>query len=61
MSFVVNSYSVGFGMNFKVRNNVTIKAGYFQTDYEDYDRQQPTIDSFTRTSRVFGLGCDIKL
>jgi hypothetical protein len=44
-----------------VRNNVTIKAGYFQTDYEDYDRQQPTIDSFTRTSRVFGLGCDIKL
>ena len=61
MSFVVNSYSIGFGMNFKARDNVTVKAGYFQTDYEDYDRQQPTIDSFTRTNRVLGIGCDIKL
>ena len=63
MSFVVNSYSFGFGFNYKACDVVTLKAGYFQTNYEDYDRvtsKEPLVsDSFTRTNRVLGIGCDL--
>ena len=63
MSFVVNSSSVGFGFNYKVSDVVTLKAAYFQTNYEDYDRvtsKEPLAsDSFTRTNRVLGIGCDL--
>ena len=62
MSFVVNSYSFGFGFNYKAADNITLKAGYFQTNYEHYDRvtsKEPLIsDSFTRTNRVLGIGCE---
>ena len=63
ISFVVNSYSVGFGMNYKVRNNVKLKAAFFQTEYGNYNRQTSATvsDSFTRTNRVLGLGCDIDI
>ena len=74
ISFVVNSYSFGFGLNYKLSNVVTLKAAYFQTNYEDYDMDTPEQNmselgisipaghtSFTRTNRVFGLGCDITL
>ena len=65
MSFVVDSYSFGFGANYKLNDRVTLKAAYFQTNYETYDRKDyPTAglsDSFTRTNRVFGLGCDVTL
>ena len=63
LSFVVNSSSVGFGFNYKVSDVVTLKAAYFQTNYEDYDRvtsKEPLVsDSFTRTNRVLGIGCDL--
>ena len=63
MSFVVNSSSVGIGFNYKVSDVVTLKAAYFQTNYEDYDRvtsKEPLVsDSFTRTNRVLGIGCDL--
>ena len=63
MSFVVNSSSVGFGFNYKASNVVTLKAAYFQTNYENYDRvtsKEPLIsDSFTRTNRVLGIGCEL--
>jgi opacity protein-like surface antigen len=65
ISFVVNSYILGFGANFKVNDNVTLKGGYFQTNYTNYDRvsqQNPLIkDSFTRTNYVLGLGCEVTL
>ena len=65
MSFVVNSYSFGFGANFKVNDNVTLKGGYFQTNYENYKRENyPTpgvSDTFTRTNYVLGLGCEVTL
>ena len=65
MSFVVNSYSLGFGCNYNISDNVTLKGGYFQTNYGTYDRvisTDPLVsDSFTRTNRVLGLGCDITL
>ena len=65
MSFVVNSYSFGFGANYKLSDAVTLKAAYFQTNYGTYDRTDyPAAgisDSFTRTNNVFGLGCEVTL
>lgn len=65
MSFVVNSYSIGFGFNYKVSKVVSVKAAYFQTYYGNYERinaQNPNIrDTFTRTNRVFGVGCELTL
>ena len=65
MSFVVNSYSIGFGANFKVNDNVTLKGGYFQTNYENYKRENypaaGVSDTFTRTNYVLGLGCEVTL
>ena len=65
MSFVTSSYSIGLGANYKVSDVVTLKAGYFTTNYEDYERNnyptQGVSDSFTRTNRVLGIGCDINL
>ena len=65
MSFVVNSYSIGFGMNYKLSNVVKLKAAFFQTEYGNYDRNnyptQGVSDSFTRTNRVLGIGCDINI
>ena len=64
MSFVVNSYSIGFGASYKVKDNIRLTAAYFQTNYEDYDKvtsTEPLIisDSFTRTNRVLGLGVEV--
>ncbi|MBQ9231435.1 MAG: transporter [Prevotella sp.] len=63
MSFVVNSYSLGLGFSYKVKENITLTAAYFQTNYGDYDRKNyPTegvSDSFTRTNRVLGLGVQV--
>ena len=63
MSFVVNSYSVGFGFSYKVKENVTLSAAYFQTNYENYDRlNYPTAgvnDTFTRTNYVLGASCQV--
>ena len=65
MSFVVNSYSIGFGFSYKLSQIVAVKAAYFQTYYGHYDRVDATNpqvkDSYTRTNRVFGLGCQIDL
>ena len=64
MSFVVNSNSLGFGFNYKASDKVTLKAGYFQTNYDHYKRtdypQAGVSDDFTRTNRVLGIGCDLK-
>ena len=65
MSFVVNSYSMGFGFNYKASDKITLKAGYFQTNYSHYERvtsKEPLVsDSFTRTNRVLGVGCELAL
>ena len=64
MSFVVNSYSFGFGFNYKASNMVTLKAAYFQTNYDHYKRndypQAGVSDDFTRTNRVLGVGCELR-
>ena len=67
MSFVVNSYSVGAGISYKVSDKITLSAAYFQTNYGDYDKVSAVDadgnvtkgDSFTRTNRVLGLGCQV--
>lgn len=68
MSFVVNSYSFGFGVSYKPTEKIKVTAAYFQTNYEDYDKVTTadpatgaTIvgDSFTRTNRVLGLGVEL--
>ena len=65
MSFVVNSYSLGFGFSYKVKDHVTLSAAYFQTNYENYNRENyPTAgvnDTYTRTNYVLGLGCQVDL
>jgi len=61
MSFVVNSYSLGFGANYKLSDVVTVKAAYFQTNYTNYKRTQPTTDTFTRSNRVLGIACELTL
>jgi len=70
MSFIVNSYSIGFGANYKLNNSITLKGGFFQTEYETKDvfytpattdLNQTTHNAFTRTNRVLGIGCDICL
>lgn len=67
MSFVTPSYSYGFGANYKATADVTLKVAYFQTNYDTYNRTQTTAtggtmsDSFTRTNRVLGVGCEINL
>jgi long-subunit fatty acid transport protein len=65
MSFVVNSNSIGFGANYKASDKVTLKASYFQTNYDHYKRENyPAAgfsDDFTRTNRVLGVGCEVTL
>ena len=65
MSFVVSSYSIGLGFSYKIKPNITMTAAYFQTMYENYNRNNyPTdgiSDSFTRTNRVLGFGCQVDL
>ena len=66
MSFVVSSYTFGFGVGYQVSKKVRLNAAYFQTNYDTYHQQvTPTAmngttnNDYTRTNNVFGLGCDI--
>ena len=71
ISFVVSSYSFGFGLTYKVSDIVKLSAAYFQTNYEDYnvDTKPKTMllgltvpagkTSYTRTNRVLGIGCQV--
>ena len=63
MSFVANSYSIGLGFSYKVKDNIMLSAAYFQTNYDKYNREnypsEGISDSFTRTNYVLGLGCQV--
>jgi long-subunit fatty acid transport protein len=63
ISFVVNSYSIGLGCSYKVKDNITLTAAYFQTNYSDYDKTVtepiPYKETYTRTNRVLGIGCQL--
>lgn len=64
ISFNVSSYTFGFGVGIKVSEKVQLNAAYFQTNYDTKDVTRveqglPISDSYTRTNRVLGLGCNI--
>ncbi len=64
ISFNVSSYSVGFGLGYKISDKVKVNVAYFQTFYDDYNKAKDAngvTNSFTRTNRVIGLGVDLKL
>lgn len=74
MSFVVNSWTFGLGLEYKVSEKVKLSAAYFQTNYEDYNMNTPEQNmealglnipagknSFTRTNRVVGVGVEVTL
>ena len=74
MSFVVNSWTFGLGLEYKVSKKVKLSAAYFQTNYEDYNMNTPEQNmealglnipagknSFTRTNRVVGVGVEVTL
>ena len=64
ISFNVSSYSVGFGLGYKVTDKVKVNAAYFQSFYDDYNKAKDAngvTNSFTRSNRVIGLGVDLKL
>lgn len=66
LSFVVSSYTFGFGAGFKLAKNIKLNIAYFQTNYEDYTKVsenywgsgQNYTEVFTRTNKVFGMGID---
>ena len=68
MSFVTNSYSLGFGAKFKVAKNMSVNVAYFFTDYSKKDKaytatiqnvEVQNTDQFTRTNKALGVGLDI--
>ncbi len=62
ISFNVSSYTFGFGAGIKVSPKVKINAAYFQTNYDTKNvtsNEGIVKNAYTRTNRVFGLGCDI--
>lgn len=65
MSFVVSSYTYGFGLGYQLTKKLKVNVAYFQTNYDTYNRvtsTEPLVsDSFTRTNHVFGVGVDFSL
>lgn len=60
ISFNVSSYTYGFGVGVQVSPKVKLNAAYFQTNYGTKTVvDEPAVNTYTRTNRVFGLGCDI--
>ena len=62
ISFNVSSWTFGLGVGVKVSDKVKLNAAYFQTNYDTMDvtsQAGQVKNSYTRTNRVFGLGCDI--
>ena len=62
ISFNVSSYTFGFGAGYQLTEKVKLNAAYFQTNYGTKTVvETPVVNTYTRTNRVFGLGCDITL
>lgn len=68
MSFVVSSYTFGFGLGYQLTKKVKVNVAYFQTNYGTYkqevtptDLNHTTHNDYTRTNKVFGVGVDLTL
>ena len=61
ISFLCDSYSLGFGAAIKITKHLTMNVAYFWTNYSDYDKITATgSTTYSRTNKVFGLGVDYK-
>lgn len=63
ISFVVDSWSYGLGVKYKVTDKIAINAAYFKTCYDDYTTAvdaNGVQNTFTRSNRVGAIGVDIK-
>lgn len=63
ISFVVDSWSYGLGVKYKVTDKIAVNAAYFKTCYDDYTTATDANgvqNSFTRSNRVGAIGVDIK-
>lgn len=67
ISFAVSSYSIGFGAGIKISPKLTFNIAYMLTNYENFEKASnfklgaasiPMKETFTRTSKVFGVGVD---
>ena len=68
MSFVVSSYTFGFGLGYQLTKKLKVNVAYFQTNYDTYKQEvtptalnHTTHNDFTRTNNVFGVGVDLTL
>lgn len=60
MNFNLNCTSFGFGIGYKVTENVTLNASYFTSNYQDHTKPQTVgYSTYSRTNNVFGIGVDI--
>jgi long-chain fatty acid transport protein len=62
LSFVVDSWSFGFGAKYKVSDKVAVSAAYFQTNYGTYNTKVSETgvqNSFTRTNNVAGVSVEL--
>ncbi len=59
ISFVVDSWSFGVGLKYKVSDKVSVNAAYFQTNYGDYTQSAPAVTNvYTRSNNVGAVGVD---
>ena len=70
LSFICDSYSLGFGLKVGITSKCNIEAAYFWTTYKDYKKETEHVldparpdattftqtDIYSRTNKVFGLG-----
>ena len=56
ISYVVDSWSFGFGASYQANPNVKLEAAYFKTTYDHY---KTATSDYTRTADVIGVGCEI--
>ena len=69
MSFAINSYSFGLGGAINLTDNIRINLAYFLSSFYDLNKISknyvaeapvPGMDTFSRTSKAFGIGLDFK-
>ena len=59
MNFNLSCTSFGFGVGYKVNENITLNASYFTSNYKDHTKPQTIgYSKHSRTNNVFGIGVD---
>jgi len=50
VSFNVNSYSIGVGLGYRINDKLKVNIGYFQTNYENYNRETQDYNNLSKTA-----------